>query len=215
VHPLASVLTDALDGRFPQPDGEWHRVPPWRPGVEAVLAFTGHAVLAVAADVSDDRLVGLGVDGYGGAHHPRVLLDLAGQDGWIDSLDAILARRSPGGPSELVERPDLMRHPRVRFASVIRDDVRAYGRPDGGSTTLATVSRGIGGLFEISAELDERERGRGAGAHLVDQVVRAVPRGEVVVAAVAPGNAASLRAFLRGGFNPLGSVQMLRPARQS
>jgi hypothetical protein len=209
------TLTDAVDGRFPQPDGGWHRAPPWRPGVEAVLAFTGHAVLAVAADVSDDRLVTLGVDGYGGAHHPRVLLDLAGPDGWIDSLDALLARRSPGGPTELVERPDLLDRPRVRFASAIRDDVHVYGRRNGRSTTLATVSRGIGGLFEISAELDENERGRGAGANLVEQAVATVPRGEVVVAAVAPGNTASLRAFLRAGFSPLGSVQVLRPARRS
>jgi uncharacterized Zn-finger protein len=180
-----------------------------------VLAFTGHAVLAVAADVSDDRLSTLGVDGYGGAHHPRVLLDLAGPDGWVDSLDALLGRRSPGGPTDLVERPDLMDHPRVRFARAIRDDVRVYGRPNGGSATLATLSRGIGGLLEVSAELDEHERGRGAGANLVDQVVAAVPPGEMVLAAVAPGNTASLRAFLRAGFSPLGSVQMLRPARQS
>jgi L-amino acid N-acyltransferase YncA len=77
------------------------------------------------------------------------------------------------------------------------------------------VSRGIGGLFEISAELDEDERGRGAGANLVEQAVATVPRGEAVVAAVAPGNTASLRAFLRAGFSPLGSVQVLRPARRS
>jgi hypothetical protein len=216
VHPLARVLTDAVDGTFPRADGGWRRVPPWRDGVEAVLAFTGHAVLAVAPDVPDDRLVALGVDGYGGAHHPRVLLELAGPDGWIDSLDAVLGRRSTGDvPTELVERPDLLGHPRVRFASAVRDQVRVYGRPDEASTTLATVSRGIGGLFEISAELDEHERGRGSGADLVGQAVAAVPAGEVVIAAVAPGNSASLRAFLRAGFSPLASVQLLRPARQS
>ena len=215
MHLLARLITDALDGRYPQPDGGWHRVPPWRDGVEAVLAFTAHAVLAVAPDMSDERLAALGVDGYGGANHPRVLLELAGPDGWIDSLDALVVRRSVGGLTALVERPDLRDHPRVGFATAIRDDVRVFGRPDRRSSTLATVSRGIGGLCEISVELDADERGRGAGAELVEQVVAIMPAGEVVIAAIAPGNAASLRAFLRAGFSLAGSVQLLRPSRRS
>ncbi|MDT4973833.1 MAG: hypothetical protein QOG22_3976, partial [Pseudonocardiales bacterium] len=40
---LATLLQDASHGRFPDPDGEWHRIPLWRPGVEAIVAFTGHA----------------------------------------------------------------------------------------------------------------------------------------------------------------------------
>lgn len=215
MHPLSDLLSSALDGSFPPSDGRWQRLPPWRDGVEAVIAFTGHAVLAVAPDVSDERLTALGVDGYGGAHHPRVLLDLAGPDGWIDSLDALTARRSGGAPSELVDRPDLADHPRVRFATAVRDDVRVLGSADPQSQSLATVSRGIAGLWEISVELDERERAQRAGARLVAAAVAAVPPGEVVLAAVAPGNAASLRAFLSAGFTVLGSVQLLRPARRS
>ena len=46
MHPMGELLTDAADGVFPAQDGGWHRVPPWREGVEAVMAFTGHAVLA-------------------------------------------------------------------------------------------------------------------------------------------------------------------------
>ncbi len=56
-HPVATLLRDAAAGRFPAPDGGWHRVPPWRAGVGAVLAFTGHAVLAVGGDVRDDMQV--------------------------------------------------------------------------------------------------------------------------------------------------------------
>lgn len=205
------MLHDALDGRFPAPDGGWQRVPPWRAGVEAVLAFTGHAVLAVDDDISDGRLAALGVDGYGGAHHPRVLLDLAGPAGWIDSLDALLIRRG-GGPVELVDRPDLADHPRAAFARRLRDDVRVLGRPDG-SGVLATVGRGIGGLAEISVELDAAARSRGDGAALVRAAAAAVPANDPVVAAVAPGNAASLRAFLAAGFRVVGSVQVFRPAR--
>ncbi|MGQ0845130.1 MAG: N-acetyltransferase, partial [Sporichthyaceae bacterium] len=78
------LLEDALDGRFPEPDGAWTRVPPWRDGLQAVVAFTGHAVLAVSDDVADAELVRIGVDGLGGAHHPRVAAARAGPGGWID-----------------------------------------------------------------------------------------------------------------------------------
>lgn len=40
-----------------------------------------------------------------------------------------------------------------------------------------------------------------------------VPAGEPVFAAVAPGNARSLRTFLATGFVPIGSEVILRPAR--
>lgn len=212
MHPLATLITDAVDRRFPPVDGGWERVPPWRTGVEAVIAFTGHAVLAVGADVSDTRLDALGVDGYGGAHHPRVLLELAGAEGWIDSLDLLMIARGTG-TGGLVERLDLADHPRVQFADALRDEVRVLGRADQAGRSVATVSRGIGGLIELSAELDERERGTGAGADFVREVLGAVPAGEVAVAAVAPGNAASVRAFLAAGCTVLGSVQLYRPTR--
>ena len=54
VHPVGRLLRDAADGRFPPVDGGWHRVPQWRPGLSAVLAFTGHAVFAVDDRVSDE-----------------------------------------------------------------------------------------------------------------------------------------------------------------
>jgi hypothetical protein len=212
VHPVGELVVAGLAGRFPPADGGWHRVPPWRAGVEAVLAFTGHAVLAIGSDVPDERLAGLGVDGFGGAHHPRVLLELAGPNGWIDSLDALLATRGTGEPT-LAPRPDLGHHPRVAFARAVRDDVAVFGRSDPATGDVATLSRGIGGLCELSVELDRTVRGRGSGAAFVRAALGTVPRGEPVVAAVAPGNAASLRAFLSAGFAVLGSVQLLRPRR--
>jgi hypothetical protein len=45
-HPLAALITEAAAGRYPAADGGWRRVPPWRPGLEGIVAFTGHAVLA-------------------------------------------------------------------------------------------------------------------------------------------------------------------------
>lgn len=64
-------------------------MPPWRPGLEAIISFTGHAVFAVAADITDHRLASLGADGFGGAHDPRLITALAGPDGWIDCLDML------------------------------------------------------------------------------------------------------------------------------
>src|SRR6516165_9162065 len=107
---LAELITAAAAGQFPAADGGWRRVPPWRPGLEAIIAFTGYAVLAVAPDIPDRLLASLGVDGFGTAHDPRLITALAGSGGWIDSLDMLLAGRGSGHagePPRLVDRPDL------------------------------------------------------------------------------------------------------------
>jgi len=213
--PLAELITAAADGRFPEADGGWRRVPLWRPGLEAIIAFTGHAVLAVAPDIPDQRLISLGVDGFGGAHDPRLITVLAGPDGWIDSLDMLMAGRGTGHASEpprLVGRPDLATHPRAAFAATIRDQVRPMGYPDRSRSALALISRGIAGLTELSFELEPQRRGQGGGAELVRGALTAIPAGQLVVAAVAPGNAASVRALLAAGFVPLGSSQLFRRA---
>jgi GNAT superfamily N-acetyltransferase len=214
-HPLASLISDAAAGRFPDADGGWQRMPPWRAGLEAVVAFTGHAVLVVDPSRPDPLLAALGADGLGGAHHPRLVIALAGPGGWIDSLDLLLAGRgtgAPGAPPRLVARPDLAVHPRAAFASRIRADIRLLGDPDRDRRALAIVSRGIAGLTELSFELEPAHRGAGAGAALVADALTAIPAGQLVVAASAPGNAASVRALLSAGFVPLGSVQLFRPA---
>lgn len=212
-HPLAALIAAAAAGRYPVADGSWRRVPPWRPGVEAIVAFTGHAVLAVAPDIPDQRLVSLGVDGFGGAHDSRLITALAGPGGWIDSLDILMAGRGSGRPDtppRLVGRPDLATHPRAAFAGRIRDQPRLLGYEDRRRTALAVISRGIAGLTELSFELEPGHRGHGGGTGLVRDALTAIPAGELVLAAVAPGNAASVRALLSAGFIPLGSVQLFR-----
>ena len=97
-HPLAALITAVAACRFPAADGSWMRVPPWHPGLEAVIAFTGHAVFAVEPDISGGLLTALGADGFGGAHDPRLITALAGPDGWIDSLDILMAARGTGRP---------------------------------------------------------------------------------------------------------------------
>ena len=67
MHPIAQAVVAALDGAFPPVDGRWTRVPLWRPGLEGVVAMTGHAFVAVGDDVTDTCLDELGADGFGGA----------------------------------------------------------------------------------------------------------------------------------------------------
>jgi hypothetical protein len=210
VHPIASVLTHAATGHFPAVDGAWRRVPPWREGIEGVIAFTGHAVLAVADDVHDDHLDGLGADGFGGASNPRVVSALAA-GGWIDSLDVVLVARGRGGEPALVPRSDLRNHPRAEHATAVRSSVRTFGYPQARDKTLVTLSLGLGGLPEVGVETDPaRER---SGTEVVRDSLTLVPEDEVVVATCAPGNARALRAFLSAGFEPVASVQLWRPER--
>jgi GNAT superfamily N-acetyltransferase len=202
-HPLAGLIADAAAGRFPGPDGGWHRVPPWRPGLEAVISFTGHAVFAVAPDIPDHRLAELGANGF------------AGPEGWIDCLDMLTAGHgtgSTGAPPPLIDRPDLAAHPRAQFAARVRSSPRVLGYPDPGRSALAIISRGIAGLTELSFEVEPGRRGRGVGSRLAADALGMIPAGQFAVAAVAPGNAASVRALLAAGFVPLGSLQLFRRA---
>jgi hypothetical protein len=215
-HPLAGLIIAAAAGRFPAADGSWTRVPPWHPGLEAVIAFTGHAVFAVEPDISGDLLTALGADGFGGAHDPRLITALAGPDGWIDSLDILMAARGTGRlgvPPAMVSRPDLATHPRAAFAAGIRTSPQVIGYEDPSRSALAIISEGIAGLTELSFELEPGHRGQGAGATLARDALSAIPSGELALAAVAPGNAASLRALLAAGFAPLGSLQLFHRAR--
>lgn len=204
---LAAVLREAARGRFPTTDGGFSRSRPWRADVEGAVALTGHAVLVVGEDVTDERLVDLGVHGLGGAHEPRVALALAGR-GEIGVLDVLLVSTGTGGPSPLVERPDLARTDRVEHARAWREDVRVYGLADPAVDSVVTLSRGIAGLPEIGIQAEG-----GSADTLLDGVRALLPDGELLLASVTPGNARSLRFFLRRGFVPVGSEQLWRPER--
>lgn len=218
-HPLLTVLLAAAAGEFPPADGQAVFLPPLPNGQHAVVSLTGRAYLA-----TDRRIAGL--DGYGSALRPEVLRALAGPDGEVDTLDVTLATHGLGGGA-LPARDDLEEHPRVRHARALRDSVRVYGDERG----LVTVADGLAGRTEISVEVfagpgsgagggkggiepaSGREGGRrgGVGRQLIREAVRLVPAGEPVFAAVAPGNARSLRAFLAEGFVPLGSEVVILP----
>lgn len=212
-HPLLDVLLAAAAGRFPPADGRAVFLPPLPNGQAAVVSLTGRAYLAARERIAD-------LDGFGSALHPSTLLKLAGPDGEIGTLDVTLAARGLGGGA-LPSRPDLADHPRVRHALALRQQVRVYGNGQG----LVTVASGLAGRTEVSVEVftpeddaapEHGQSSDGAGDHdarprlsagraLIREALRLVPAGEPVFAAVAPGNARSLRAFLAEGFTPLGS----------
>jgi GNAT superfamily N-acetyltransferase len=205
-HPIGQAVRAAAGGCPPPCDGGVDVVPPYLPGIEAVVAFTGHAV--VATDLPAAPLAAAGADGFGGVTSPRVAVLLAGRDGEIDTLDVLLVARGTGRTG-LPERHDDGGHPRVRHARHWRADVNVHGDERG----LVTIARGVGGLPELSLEVRSDRRGRGLGRSLLRDALGLVPDGEPVLAAAAPGNAASLRSLLGAGFVPLGSVQLIRPAR--
>jgi len=205
-HRLAAVVVDAAHGRFPVADGTVEVVPPYVRGIEAVVAMTGHTV--VATDLDHAALTAAGADAHGGASGPSVLQLLAGRDGVVDSVDVLLV--APGtGRSPLRERRDLDDRPEVRLAALWRSDVQVHGDERG----LVTVARGLGGLPQLSFEVFPDRRGRHLASALLVDALGLIPEGDPVVVAVAPGNAASLRATLAAGFVPVGSVVLVRPGR--
>lgn len=208
---MRQIIARIADGRYPAPDGGWTRVPRWRPGLDAVLAVTGHAYLALPeppAGPSDDELEALGCNGFGGAHDPRVALAIAGAGGDFGVLDMLMVAHASGSGPSLVPRDDLADHPRVHSAAAVRDEVTSWGYPDPARLDVASIGRGIAGLTEIGIEAERP----GSGTPLAADVLATLPAGELVLAAVSPGNARSTRSLLRAGFRPIGSVQLITPA---
>lgn len=207
LHPLLGVLREAASGRFPPADGDVVFVPPLRPGLEAVVSLTGRAYLATELSALD--FGGLRLDGLGAALAPAVLLRLAGAAGKVGVIDASLAARGTGHSGDALPlRADLDGHPRVQHARSLREEVRVYGDARG----LVTVARGLAGRTELSVEAADGQE-PGAGRSLIADALGLVATGEPVFAAVSPGNARSLRAFLAAGFVPVGSEVLIRVQR--
>jgi pimeloyl-ACP methyl ester carboxylesterase len=207
-HPLLPLLWDAAEGRFPPADGAVTVLPRPASGPECSLAFTGHAVVATALPA--DRVREWRPDGFGGSLAPDFLRALAGPAGTVGTIDAVLVARGAGGPARLAPLPHMAEHPRVRHARALRQRVAVFGDERG----LVTLAEGLAGRTELSVELAPGgEHGTGRGRALLADALTLVPVREPVFAAVSPGNARSLRAFLAAGFAPVGSESLFRPAR--
>jgi hypothetical protein len=192
------------EGRFHPVDGGVTYLPPLDRGLEAVVAFTGHAVIASRlgeADLSD-----LEPDGFGAALAPEVLLRLA-DGGTIGINDVTLCARGVGG-GNLPQTAMWDDHYRVRHARQLRTDVTVYGDERG----LITLGSGIAGRRELSIEIVEALHGSRTGRDLIAEALALVPAGEWVFVGVSPGNARSLRSFLSQGFTPIASEVNIVPA---
>jgi hypothetical protein len=203
-HPLLGSLLDAAEGRFLPVDGGVTYVAPFAHGIEAVVAFTGHAVIASRLAASD--LADLHPDGFGAALAPEVLLRLA-DGGTVGINDVTLCRRGLGGGT-LPETSEWGRHYRVRHARRLRSGVRVFGDDRG----LVTLGNGLAGRLEMSVETVDALHDSGVGRAMIAEAIALVPEGEWVFAGVSPGNARSLRAFLSAGFLPIASEVQIVPA---
>ena len=208
-HPLLAFFLDAAEGRFPPVDGRVTVLPPLPAGLECSVAFTGHAVVATA--LACGAVHEQEPDGFGASLSPDFLRHLAGPRGWIGVTDATLAGRGTGGAPRLQPLAGADDHPRVRHARDLRSNVTVHGDERG----LITLAAGLAGRREVSIEVHPTHHGsRGRGRSLLTDALSLVPEGEPVFAAVSPGNARSLRAFLACGFTPIGSEVVLRPERE-
>ena len=168
---------------------------------DAIVAFSAHSVLS--ADIDPDAVRGaLPIDDPGAPMSAAFVAWVAETLGAeAGSLDLVLVADPAPSITELV--PVEADHPRVTRAHAYRRDVAAWADADG--TGLVILGRGLVGRLELSIEVEPQHRGSGRGRSLAGAARALVPAGEHLFAQVAPGNVASLRAFLAAGYRPIGA----------
>ncbi|MFB9631510.1 GNAT family N-acetyltransferase [Nonomuraea helvata] len=203
---LSDVLAAAAAGHVPPPGAGPTIVPQPSARDAGVIAFTAHNV--IFADLDEDWIRSRLPDGDLSAPlNPPFLRDLEERLGRrVGSIDMLaLAVPSAGRPPiELIEVTDTA-HPRVERARRYRDDVRVWTCSGG----LLVIGRGVAGRWEAAIEVDPGAQGRGLGRTLARAArhLTAHP----LWAQIAPGNAASVRAFLAAGYVPIGAEALLVP----
>ncbi|HEX4063993.1 MAG TPA: GNAT family N-acetyltransferase [Streptosporangiaceae bacterium] len=208
---LNELLARAAAGEFPPPDGGVTVLAQQSPRDAGVIAFTGHNV--VFADVDAGWVRGLLPDDVAAPLAPPFLLTLAERLGRkVNSVDMLtVAPARPGPPpaspphfTALTEITST-EHPRVRRAQRFRDGLRIW---EGGGAVVM-IGRGVAGRWEVAVEVDPGCQGRGLGRAAIGAARHLVPGGEPLWAQIAPGNAASVRAFLAADFVPVGAEVLL------
>jgi hypothetical protein len=176
-----------------------------------VVAFP--AFVAVAADVdrtwvdswlTDGDLAGPLNPVFLGALEERLRLG-------VNNVDVVvMAAGAVGDPPVAVESVTDVDHPWVHRAHRQRSDLHVWAAEGG----LLVLGRGLGGRWEAAIEVAAERRNSGLGRSLAQAARHLVPEpGRPVWAQVAPGNAASLRAFLAAGYAPVGAEAILVPPR--
>jgi GNAT superfamily N-acetyltransferase len=203
---LAAILDSAANGEFPPADGLVTILPQPSDRDAGVLAFTAHSVILTDADPGWVAAQ-LPADDLSAPLSPRFLHALAAHTG-RDAHQADLVTCAPAlaGPLPLkLSQAADPAHPRISRARRYRDDVRSWAAPGG----VLLIGRGVGGRWEVAVEVDPAYRGAGLGRSLATAARHLVPPGASLWAQVAPGNAASVRAFLAAGFRPVGAEALL------
>jgi GNAT superfamily N-acetyltransferase len=210
---LAAILDAVAAGHFPPSDGTVTILSQPSQRDAGVISLTGCAV--VFADTDPDwvaaQLPAGNLSAPLSAHFLVALSERLGRSSaGIDMLACAAAL--PGEPSdlplaELAPTSAHPVHPRIARALGYRDDVRAWETAGG----VLILGRGVAGRWEVAVEVDPDCRGRGLGAQLATAARHLVPAGTILWAQIAPANAASVRAFLRAGFRPVGAEALLRP----
>jgi RimJ/RimL family protein N-acetyltransferase len=212
-HPLAAMLDAAARGSFPPADGRVDVLPPPPGRADAMIGFTGH--FALAAPIDPAAVTARVPPGdFSVPMSPPFLTWVAEQlRTRPTTFDALLAAFGTGAgvPAWLHEVED-SDHPRVQRASRYRTDMRLFTADT--EDAVLVVGRGICGRWEIGYEVDEHARNAGLGRRIVRAARDVVPEGEVVWAQVAPGNAASMRSTLGGGFSPVAAEVLFPRAPQ-
>ncbi|MFI7599056.1 GNAT family N-acetyltransferase [Actinoplanes sp. NPDC049681] len=173
-----------------------------------MTSFPGYVV--VAADVDRPWLDSWTRDGDLGAPlSPPFLCALEERLRLVaGSIDAVVVAPPLAGDPPVELTPiDNGTHPRIVRARRFRTEVRAWTC----GPSVLVVGRGLGGRWEAAIEVDGSARNRGLGRSLALAARHLVPDGRPVWAQVAPGNAASLRAFLAAGYLPVGAEVLLTP----
>jgi GNAT superfamily N-acetyltransferase len=208
---LAGLLSMVESGK-PLPTDPWLTVVP-QPGsrAAAVLAFPGYIV--VAADVPPDWVhAQLPEPDLSAPLNPPFLAVLCTRLGRrVNNIDMVmLAEPMAGDPGIELELVADAEHPRVQRAHRYRDGVRAWrSAPADAAGGVLIVGRGLAGRWEAAIEVDEQSRNAGLGRRLAAAARHLVPDGRPIWAQIAPGNAASVRAFLAAGYQPVGAEALL------
>jgi len=171
-----------------------------------VLSFTGHVL--VVADVDADWLAAhLRPGELSDAFTPPFLGALAARLGRrVNAIDLLALAPTPPPASDLsLSAVAELDHPRVRRARRYRHDLRLYATEGG----VVALGRGVADRWEVGIEVDEAHRNGGLGRRLALAAAHLVPEDRALWAQIAPGNAASLRAFLAAGYRPVGQEALL------
>jgi GNAT superfamily N-acetyltransferase len=203
---LAAIFDAVADGRFPPADGQVTILPQPSLRDAGVIGFTGHSV--VFTDAEPDWVAAqLPRGDLGAPLSPRFLHALGTHTGReVHQTDMLACAATLAGPPpvELTSEADPA-HPRIARALRYRDEVRAWQAACG----VVLIGRGPAGRWEVAVEVDADQRGRGHGRALAAAARHLAPGGAPLWAQIAPGNAASVRAFLAAGFRPAGAESLL------